>query len=170
MLKKTITFEDFDGNEVTDTFYFNLTKAELVELEVSSKGGFAEMLKRIVASKDGQEIIDNFKKIILMAYGEKSDDGRRFIKNQELRDAFQQTNAFSELFMSLATDADVAAEFMKGVVPADLLESDQPQIPGLVTGKAEPPEDVTKAYVEDKKDFSQMSKEELVEELKRRNM
>lgn len=117
MLKKSITFEDFDGNMRTEDFYFNLTKAELVELELSEKKGLAETLKEIVASNDGALIVEKFKTIILLAYGQKSEDGRRFIKTQALKDEFAQTAAYSELFIELATDADAAARFIKGIVP-----------------------------------------------------
>ena len=128
MLKKTITYEDFEGNSQTEDFYFHLSKAELIELELSEKEGFGEMLKKIVAETDGQRIIENFKKIILMSYGQKSDDGKRFIKTQELRDAFSQTEAYSQLFMDLATNAGEAAAFMRGVIPASLEKELSPEL------------------------------------------
>lgn len=165
MLKKTITFEDFDGRQVTEDFYFNLSKAELVELEVSSKTGFADLLQQIVASNDGQEIINHFKQIILMAYGKKSDDGRRFIKSQELRDEFEQTNAYSELFIELATNADAASAFMRGVVPADLVgDSDQPMIPNIT-----PTAEVVELPEPKEKDLTKLTKKELLEELQKKN-
>jgi hypothetical protein len=120
MLKKTITFDDYNGEKVTEDFYFNLTKAELVELELSEKGGLVNLMEKIVKTRDGAQIIDIFKKIILLAYGEKSEDGRRFIKSPELREAFSQTEAYSDLFMDLATNAGTAAEFMTGIIPASL--------------------------------------------------
>ena len=118
MLKKTVTYVDYNGNERTEDHYFNLTRAEVTEMEMSVSGGLAEMIKRIVAAQDGKQIIETFKDLILRAYGEKSPDGRRFIKNQELRDAFAQTEAYSQIFMELATDADAAAAFVNGIVPA----------------------------------------------------
>lgn len=118
MLKKTITFEDYNGNSRTEDFYFNLTKAEITEMEMGTTGGMAEMIKRIVAAQDAPAIIEVFKKLILKAYGVKSPDGRRFIKSKELSEEFAQTEAYSELFMELAQDADKAAEFVNGIVPA----------------------------------------------------
>lgn len=118
MLKKTITFTDYNGNSRTEDFYFNLTKAEITEMEMGTTGGMAEMIKRIVAAQDAPAIIEVFKKLILKAYGVKSPDGRRFIKSKELSEEFAQTEAYSELFMELAQDADKAAEFVNGIVPA----------------------------------------------------
>lgn len=117
MLKQTITYEDYDGNTRTEDFYFNLTKAEVMEMEMSTDGGLEKMINKIIQTNDSKRIIETFKDIILRAYGEKSPDGRRFIKNQELRDAFSQTEAYSQLFMDLATNADKAAEFINGIVP-----------------------------------------------------
>lgn len=117
MLKKTITYIDYNGTTRKEDFYFNLTQAEVTELEVSVEGGLVEQINRIVAAQNGKVIIETFKDIILRAYGEKSPDGRRFIKNQEVRDAFAQTEAYSNLFMELATDAKAASEFVNGIVP-----------------------------------------------------
>ncbi len=117
MLKKTIAYTDYNGTPRKEDFYFNLTQAEVTELEVSVEGGLVEMINRIVAAQNGKVIIETFKDIILRAYGEKSPDGRRFIKNQEVRDAFAQTEAYSNLFMELATDAKAASEFVNGIVP-----------------------------------------------------
>lgn len=120
MIKKTMTYTDFNGVERTEDLYFNLTKAEVMEMEMSIKGGLAEMIQRIIAAQDQPAIIKIFKDLIIRAYGVKSPDGKRFIKNQEVIDEFVQTQAFSDLFMELATDADKAAEFINGVVPADM--------------------------------------------------
>lgn len=120
MIKKTITYNDFNDVERTEDFYFNLTKAEVLEMEMGTTGGLAEMINRIVAAQDQPAIIKIFKDLILKAYGEKSPDGRRFIKSDELATAFAQTEAFSQLFMELATDADSAAKFVNGIVPADV--------------------------------------------------
>lgn len=122
MLKKTITYKDFNDQEVSEDFYFHLSKAELVELEMSHRGGLSASLERIVASEDNKSIVQEFKNIILTAYGEKSDDGRRFIKNQELRDSFASTEAYSTLFMELVTDVNAATEFINGIMPAGLPE------------------------------------------------
>ena len=88
MLKKTVTYTDYNGVERTEDFYFNLSKAEVTEMELSVDGGLAQMLENIVNSKDNKEIVRMFKELVLKAYGEKSPDGRRFIKNKELSDAF----------------------------------------------------------------------------------
>lgn len=118
MLKQTRTYVDYNGVSRTEDFYFNLTRAELTEMELSVDGGLVEMINRISAVKDGKQIIALFKDIVLRSYGEKSPDGRRFIKNQELRDAFAQTEAYSDLFMELATDAEKAAAFVNGIIPS----------------------------------------------------
>lgn len=117
MLKKTMTYIDYNGLTRTEDFYFNLTQAEITEMELSVDGGLVEMINRITAAKDGKQIIAMFKDIVLRAYGEKSPDGRRFIKTQEIRDAFAQTEAYSDLFMELATDASAAAAFVNGIIP-----------------------------------------------------
>lgn len=119
MLKKTITYTDCNGNERTEDFYFNLTKAEVLKMEMGVSGGMAEKIKKIIAAQDQPTIIRVFEDIILMAYGEKSDDGKRFIKSKELSTAFMQTEAYSNLFMELATDADAAAKFINGILPAN---------------------------------------------------
>lgn len=122
MLKKTITYTDFNGNEVSEDYFFHLSKAELVELELSHKGGLSEALQRIVEAEDGKGIVAEFKNIILSAYGQRSEDGKRFIKNQELRDEFESTEAYSALFMELITEADKATEFINGIIPAGMAE------------------------------------------------
>lgn len=120
MLKKTITYSDYNGVERTENFYFNLSKAELMEMELSQAGGLAEMINKIVAANDAPSIIRVFKDIILKAYGEKSEDGKRFIKSKEISEAFAQTEAYSQLFMELAMDDKAAAEFINGIVPSDV--------------------------------------------------
>ena len=127
MLKKTITYTDYNGMERTEDFYFNLTKAELMEMEMGTTGGFAEMVQRIVAAKDAPAIIKIFKEMILKSYGQKSPDGRRFIKSAELREEFSQTEAFSILYMELATDDKAAAKFVNGVMPAEMVQQAQKQ-------------------------------------------
>lgn len=117
MLKKTITYNDYNGVERTEDFYFNLSKAEIMEMEMSTTGGLAEMINRIVAAQDAPAIIKVFKDLVLKAYGVKSADGKRFIKSEELSTEFSQTEAYSILFMELATDADKASEFVNGIVP-----------------------------------------------------
>ena len=120
MLKKTITYEDFNGDETSEDFHFHLSKAELVELELSHQGGLSEALQRIVESEDGKAIIAEFKNIILSSYGQRSPDGKRFIKNQQLRDEFESSEAYSTLFMELVLNAEAAIEFINGVIPGDM--------------------------------------------------
>lgn len=117
MIKKTISYTDYDGNNRTEDFYFNLTKAEVMEMEMMTDGGLEKMINKIIQTTDTKKIIEIFKSIILKSYGEKSPDGRRFIKNDELREAFSQTEAYSQLFMELATDAKAATDFVNGVIP-----------------------------------------------------
>lgn len=119
MLKKTITYKDYDGNERTEDFYFNLTQAEILEMDLSASGGLEKMIQRIVAEQNGEKIVKIFKDIILKSYGEKSLDGKRFVKNNELTEAFTQTEAYSQLFVELATDSNKAAEFINGIVPKE---------------------------------------------------
>ena len=117
MLKKTMTYTDYDGNQRTEDFYFNFSRAEVLELEMGTTGGLSATLNKIVAEQDSKRIVEYFKDIVLKAYGQKSPDGKRFIKSQELRDEFMQTEAYSDLFVELATDSDAAAAFINGVVP-----------------------------------------------------
>ncbi len=118
MLKKTITYTDYNGVERTEDFMFNLTKAEILEMQLTKDGGMDAAIKKIVDAKDAPEIMKVFKDLILKAYGIVSDDGRRFIKSKEISDSFAQTEAFSMLFMELATDTDAASAFVNGIVPA----------------------------------------------------
>lgn len=122
MLKKEITYKGLDGEEVTETFYFHLNEAEIVEMQMSVRGGLEDHLKAVVASEDGKEIIAVFKDLILRAYGKRSEDGKRFIKTQELRDEFESTQAYSAFFMEMVTDADAAVEFVNGIIPQDVRE------------------------------------------------
>jgi len=120
MLKKRIKYIDYNGNSREEDFYFNLSKAEIMEMEMSTTGGLTEMITRIVETQDAPSIIKVFKEIIMKAYGEKSPDGKRFIKSQELSESFAQTEAYSELFMELASDSDAASKFVNGIIPADM--------------------------------------------------
>lgn len=117
MLKETITYFDFDGNERTESFYFNLTKAECMEMELSTSGGLEKYIQRIIEAEDKAQIVDTFKKIILKAYGEKSADGKHFFKSPEISNAFASTEAYSDLFMRLASSAEEATRFVNGIIP-----------------------------------------------------
>lgn len=120
MLKKTITYTDYNGVERTEDFYFNLKKSEIMEMELSTDGRLSEMIKKIIATKDIPSLMSIFKEFILKAYGEKSPDGKRFVKSKELSESFEQTEAYSELFMELANSDKAAAEFINGLVPPDI--------------------------------------------------
>lgn len=122
MLKKTITYKDYNDVERTEDFYFNLSKAEIMEMEMGTTGGLAEMITRVVAAQDTPSVVKIFKDLVLKAYGVKSPDGRRFIKSEELSAEFAQTEAYSILFMELATNSDAAAKFVNGIVPADMTQ------------------------------------------------
>ena len=120
MLKKTITYTDYNGETRSEDFYFNMSKAEIVEMEMSVNGGMSEFMKKVASTQDAPTLIKLFKDLVLNAYGEKSLDGKRFIKNEKLKEEFSQTEAYSVLFMELAFDAEKAAEFVNGIIPADV--------------------------------------------------
>ncbi len=129
MLKKAITYTDYNGVERKEDFYFNLSKAEVMEMELGTEGGLSYMIQKIVAAQDIPSIAKIFKDLILKAYGEKSADGKRFIKNPELSEAFSQTEAYSELFMGLATNPEEAATFVNGIMPGNI-EGAKDMLPG----------------------------------------
>ena len=120
MLKKKITYTNFNDEEVTKDFYFNLSKTELLDMEASESGSLGDKLKRIIDSKDESAMYREFREIILTSYGVKSDDGERFVKTPELRKAFEQTVAFDVILIELATNSDQAQKFVNGVMPKDL--------------------------------------------------
>lgn len=121
MIKKTITYTDYNGVERTEDFYFNLNKAEALEMEMGITGGFAAWVEKIVAAKDQATLVKIFKDFVLKTYGEKSLDGKQFMKEDEngrpLYKNFMQTEAYVNLYMELATDDKAAAEFVNGVMP-----------------------------------------------------
>ena len=118
MLKKTIPYTDYNDNKREEDFWFNLNETELAEMQLEVTGGLDTMLTAIIKAQDIPTIAKLFKKIILKSYGEKSDDGRRFIKSEELSTAFSQTEAYNILYMELSQDANKAAEFITGIIPA----------------------------------------------------
>lgn len=120
MLKKTITYTDYNGTVRTEDKYFNLSKAELMQMEMGTPGGFANMLQNIINAQDGASIIKIMNDLISKSYGVKSPDGKQFIKSEELSREFMQTEAYSEMFMEMVTDANAAADFVNGIIPADL--------------------------------------------------
>lgn len=119
MLKLTRTYTDYNGAERTEDFYFNFSKAELTEKHLSTEGGLDVLLKKIVDSQDHEEIVKTFKDIILKSYGKKSEDGKRFMKSEEISREFEECPAYSDLFMELSTDSDAASKFVNGIMPPD---------------------------------------------------
>lgn len=120
MLKKTLTYEDFNGNQRTEDYYFNLTKAELMEMQLSADGGLEATINKIIAAQNGKEIMELFKEIVLKAYGEKSLDGKTFDKSPEVKNRFLNSQAYSDIFMELATNTDEATKFFNGIIPKDI--------------------------------------------------
>lgn len=134
MLKKTITYTDFDGNERTEDFYFNLSKSELILLETTTPGGYVAMLQRIIDSKDNIELMNVFTDLIKKSYGVKSDDGKHFVKNEKYLDEFLSSAAFDQMFTEFFTTEDAAAEFAKGIIPKQLVrevEANTPQLKSM---------------------------------------
>ena len=120
MVKKTIKYTDYNGTEREEDYYFNLSKVELLEMEMSAEGGLENKIKKIVESDDKAEIVKYFKEIIKKSFGKKSEDGKRFIKNPKDFEEFEQTEAYVNLFMELATNADAGANFINGIIPQGL--------------------------------------------------
>jgi len=159
MLKKTITYEDLNGETVSEDYFFHLSKAELIELEMSHQGGLSTWLQSVVSAEDGASIIREFKKIILSAYGKRSDDGKRFVKTQELRDEFESTEAYSALFVELVTKTESAIEFVNGVIPRGMVEE-----AAKLVGAEEPKPAlavVTEPKIISRAEVEEMSREEL---------
>lgn len=121
MIKKTITYTDYNGQERTEDFYFNLSKAELVEMEMSINGGLGKHIQDIIDANNAPEIMKSFKEIIIKSYGVKSQDGKRFIKNEEVSNAFIQSEAYSTFFMELIENTDAAVKFVNGLIPSGIV-------------------------------------------------
>lgn len=128
MLKKVIKYEDYNGVQREETFYFNLNKAELAEMELTIEGGLAAKIEAIINTKNIPELTNLFKDIIMKAYGKKSEDGKRFIKSKELSEEFVQTEAYVELFMSLLSNEEAAAQFINNILPKDLVKEATQQV------------------------------------------
>lgn len=120
MFKITKTYTDFNGNERKEDFYFHLTEAEVLKMQLGTTGGLADTIQRLIDLQDGPAILNIFEDLVMKAYGVKSADGREFIKNQAIRDSFAQTQAYSDIYVELATDADKASKFINGILPANL--------------------------------------------------
>ena len=120
MFKKTITYLDYNGQERTEDFYFNLSKSEMIMLESTTPGGYVAMLQRIIDSKDNTALMKTFTDLIKMSYGVKSDDGKRFVKNEQVVDDFMNSAAFDQMFTEFFTDENAASDFAKGIMPQDI--------------------------------------------------
>lgn len=129
MFKKVVTYTDYNDVQRTETFFFNLTKAEVLEMELGTVGGLSAMIQGVIDAKDTPALIKIFKELVLKAYGEKSADGKRFVKSPELSEAFSQTEAYSEIFMELATNDEAASAFVKGITPQGLENYAQNKLP-----------------------------------------
>lgn len=129
MLKKTITYTDYDGVSRTEDYFFNLSKSELAEMQMSVDGGLDKMLKKIIDTKNVPEIMKVFKEIILKSYGEKSPDGKYFKKSEDISTAFMQTEAYTELYMEILSNPDFAISFINGIIPSSVREEVQKELP-----------------------------------------
>ena len=128
MYVKEIEYTDFNGVARKEKFYFNLTKAEILDMELGKTGGLTEYIQKILEAQDTPAIMSLFKSLLLKSYGVKSDDGRRFVKNDQIRAEFEQTQAFSDLYMLLALDDGEASKFVNAIVPADMKVSDEQKV------------------------------------------
>jgi hypothetical protein len=177
VLKKTITYKDLDDNEVSEDFYFNVNKRELARLEVTSgKQGLTGLLEQLTQTEDGPAAYELIEKVILMAVGRRHADGRQFEKTDEIRNYFAQTNALSELIMEMLGDPQVAAEFFKGIIPAELLDNEAAnksitnlELPAKDEPKKELPEWYTEGRVPTQAELDNAPRE-LLEEAFRRKM
>lgn len=122
MFTKTITYTDFNGLERKENFYFHFSEDEIVEMELANEGGFSDFLKRIIDAKDQSMLIKEFKKFVLKAYGEKSADGRRFVKSDEISKAFSETPAYTKLYMELAFNSESASKFVNALIPPEVIK------------------------------------------------
>lgn len=125
MYTKKVTYTDFNGQERTETLYFNLSKAEVTEMEATFPGGYSQFLQKIIDSKDQVEIMNAFKSLILKSYGEKSEDGRHFRKSEQISKDFESTEAYSEIFVELMTNASSASAFVNGIMPFGDMDEDK---------------------------------------------
>lgn len=137
MVKKTITYTDYNGVERTEDFYFNLTKAELMEMQLSMEGGMRAYIQRIMAAKSQLALVNLFKQILLLSYGKKSDDGRLFLKNDTIRAEFEAHPVYSQIYMELSLNEEKAAEFINGLIPADM-RNQNPAMEMAATANAAP--------------------------------
>lgn len=131
MLKKTVTYIDYNGVERTEAFYFHYNEAEILDMEMSTEGGFAERIQKIIDAKDQVSLMQVIKKFVIDAYGVKSEDGKRFIKNDTVRTEFLESPAYSQIWMELVMDDEVAADFINNVIPSGMKE----KLEGLIKAR-----------------------------------
>lgn len=127
MYCEKITYTDYDGNEHTDKFYFNLNESELIEMSYSKKGGYESWLRRIISERDNTKIVPIVKNIILASYGKKSDDGSKFLKSPQITEDFLRSDAYNKLFIKLFSNGDALVNFCNGIIPKSLAEKAVPE-------------------------------------------
>lgn len=120
MLKKEVSYVDYDGNKVTETLYFNMTKTEIAAMQVRMDGKFIDYLQDLVKGNKIERLFHIFKDIVLDSYGKKSDDGRRFVKSKELRDDFEASIPFDNMMMEMLQDPDKQSQFVRAILPPDM--------------------------------------------------
>lgn len=162
MLKKTITYRNLDGDELTEDFYFNLSLSEITRMELVEDGSLGEKLKRIVAQGKGREIIETFEWLLETAYGVRSENGKYFKKSPELFKEFQYSDAYSVLFLELVTNAGAASEFVKGIMPADIEEKARLMSEAQKSSLPEVTQAETSEEIKAPKDPKDMTREELL--------
>lgn len=174
MLAKLIKYKDLDGQEVEETFYFNLNKAEILELELKRKGGLEAYINDLIAAKEGGQIIGIFKEVIEFSIGRRSGDGKRFIKNQEIRDEFFQSDAYSTLLMQFLSDPseEMGAAFFRGMVPTDIA-AEMPALNGKADTNAQPsdnaPDWFKNGRIPTEQEFAAATPEQQREAFRRKN-
>lgn len=165
MLKKTITYKDFNGVEQSDEFHFHLSAEKLLELEATLPGGFEKYVARIMKSGDGAQILELFKRLIRLSIGHVSEDGKRFVQTDEITNEFVETNAYTKLFLELGSDEKIAAKFFNGIIPQDLADQAEKMTAGGGDGatraRATTPKPTETRKIISKSDAEQMGRDEL---------
>lgn len=170
MLKKTITYKDFNEVEQSDEFHFHLSAEKLLELEATLPGGFEKHVERIMKSGDGAQILELFKRLIRYSIGQVSEDGKRFVQTEEITNDFVQTNAYTKLFLELGSDEEIAAQFFNGIIPKDLAAQAEAMTAGggdsATRERVTTPNPVEKTRkIISKSDAEQMGRDELFQKM-----
>lgn len=166
MLKKTMTYDDLDGNPITEDFYFHLNKLEIMKMDLEADGGLEAELKAIVATENAVEAYHRFEKILLSAYGKKSADNKSFIKNQQLTDAFAQSDALATLVFEMLQNPEQAGKFIEQVLPDRIVKAAAEANKNGDDIPEGPPSEVTPIAPPTRKDLQEMTREELLEAMK----